>query len=206
MKKVLVCTLALALVLAAGVFFAQEKGKGADQGRPPMSPEMKAAMEAMQKAATPGEFHNFLARMEGTWKAEVKMWEGPGEPQVSQGTSVNKMILGGRYLRQEFTSTMMNMPFEGVGYTGYDNVMKRFQATWIDNMTTTMMYGTGSLDATGKVMTSTMTYSDPQSGKEQVSRSVGRIVDAKTHVFEMYGPGPDGKEFKMMEITYRKAS
>ena len=206
MKKIIGFTLALALVLTAGAFLAQEKGKGAQKAQPPMSAEQKAAMEAMQKAATPGEFHKFLAKMEGTWKAEVKMWEGPGEPQVSQGTSVNTMVLGGRYLRQEFKSTMMDMPFEGIGYTGYDNVMKRFQATWMDNMTTAMMVGTGSLDATGKVMTSIMTYSDPQSGKEVVSRSIGRIVDEKTHVFEMYGPGPDGKEIKMMEITYRKVS
>ena len=34
-----------------------------------------------------------------------------------------------------------------------------------------------------------MTYSDCQTGKEVISRSVGRIVDEKTHVFEMYGPG-----------------
>jgi hypothetical protein len=27
---------------------------------------------------------------------------------------------------------------------------------------------------------------------------------ADTEVFEMHGPGPDGKEFKMMEITYTR--
>jgi hypothetical protein len=31
-----------------------------------------------------------------------------------------------------------------------------------------------------------------------------RWTDANTEVFEMHGPGPDGKEPKMMEITYKK--
>jgi hypothetical protein len=31
-----------------------------------------------------------------------------------------------------------------------------------------------------------------------------RWTDANTEVFEMHAPGPDGKEFKMMEITYKK--
>jgi len=204
MKRLSLMSLALILVLGALAYLAQDRGNPGAKAPPPMTAEQKAAVEALQKAATPGDMHKFLAKMEGTWSAEVKMWEGPGEPQVSRGTSVNAMVMGGRYLRQDFKSTMMDMPFEGVGYTGYDNVMKRFQAIWMDNMSTAMMVGTGTLDATGKVMTSTMTYSDCQSGKEVVSRSVGRIVDDKTHVFEMFGPGPDGKEIKMMEITYRK--
>jgi len=29
-------------------------------------------------------------------------------------------------------------------------------------------------------------------------------VDDKTHIFEMYGPGEDGKEFKMMEVTHTR--
>jgi hypothetical protein len=33
-----------------------------------------------------------------------------------------------------------------------------------------------------------------------------RWTDPKTEVFEMYGPGKDGKEMKMMEITYTKQS
>jgi hypothetical protein len=35
-------------------------------------------------------------------------------------------------------------------------------------------------------------------------RSVTRIVDDNTHVFEMYGTDKKGKEEKMMEITYTR--
>ena len=36
------------------------------------------------------------------------------------------------------------------------------------------------------------------------SRMTSRIASPGTEVFEMYGPGKDGKEMKMMEITYTK--
>ena len=35
-------------------------------------------------------------------------------------------------------------------------------------------------------------------------RSVTRIVDEDTHVFEMYSIAGKGKEVKMMEITYTR--
>jgi hypothetical protein len=48
------------------------------------------------------------------------------------------------------------------------------------------------------------TYHDPITKKPQTSRMTSRWTDKDTEVFEMYGPGPGGEEFKMMEITYKK--
>jgi hypothetical protein len=31
-------------------------------------------------------------------------------------------------------------------------------------------------------------------------REVFKVIDDKTQMMEMYGPAPDGKEYKMMEI------
>jgi hypothetical protein len=42
--------------------------------------------------------------------------------------------MGGRFLGQRYTGSMMSAPFEGVGYTGYDNVTKKYWGTWIDRM------------------------------------------------------------------------
>ena len=35
-------------------------------------------------------------------------------------------------------------------------------------------------------------------------RAVWKFVDANTQTFEMYGSGKDGKDMKMMEITYTR--
>ena len=194
-------TSVLCAVLALGVSAAaQEKPKGAP---PAMSAEEKAAMDAMEKMAGPGPAHKAIADLAGTWDAEVTMYMGP-TPEKSKGTSENRLVLGGRWVEQRFTSEMMGRPFEGLGYTGYDNFKKKYVGTWMDNMTTAVMVSEGTFDAAGKVMTSTSTMDDFMTGKPTLVRMTSTIVDADNHRFEMFGPGPDGKEMKQMEIHYRR--
>jgi hypothetical protein len=140
--------------------------------------------------------------MEGTWKAVVKSYNAPGKPAISEGLSENRMMLGGRYLEQRFQSTMMDQPFEGYGLTGYDNATHRYTYLWVDNMSTSMMTGGGTMDETGKMLTTTATMPGPD-GKPADVKMVTKIVDANTHVFSMYGV-MGGKEQLMMEITYTR--
>ncbi len=171
----------------------------------PMSAAEKAAFETMKAAGEPGEPHKFIARFEGVWKAVVKIWHAPGtEPEVSEGVSMNRMTMGGRYLRQSFRSSFMDTPFEGTGFMGYNNVLRRYEGVWMDNMSTALMISTGTLAADGKTLNSVSTYSDPQSGKEKKSRDVLRWIDDNKFISEMYETGPDGKEFLMMEIAYTR--
>ncbi len=115
---------ACAILLSSMVSLAQ------DPSKKEMSAEEKAAMEAMMKAATPGDAHKNLARMVGRWDATVKMYAQPGAPaQVSTGTSVNKLVLGGRWVQESFDGNFMGMPFSGIGYTGYDNLKKQYVGT-----------------------------------------------------------------------------
>jgi hypothetical protein len=188
-------------VLVAGAAAAQE----ARPAEKPMSAEEKAQMDAWMKFATPAEGHRPLADMVGTWDAEVTSWMAPGQPPTkSKGTSENRLVLGGRWVESRFTSEMMGQPFEGLGYTGYDNHKKKYMGTWMDNMSTAVMLSEGTLDATGKVMTSTSTMDDFMTGKTSTIKMTTTITSPDHHVFEMWGPGPDGKVAKQMQIDYRR--
>ena len=171
---------------------------------PEMSAETKAMMEAFQKAGTPGEPHRQLASMAGSYDLTVKSWHTPGaEPMVDTGTATRRMMLGDRVMVEDVTSQMMGQAYSGQGLHGYDNVTGKYWATWADSMSTGLMVSEGSCDAamacqyTGK-------YHDPVSKQAQTTRMTTRWTDKDTEVFEMYGPGHDGKEAKMMEITYKK--
>jgi uncharacterized protein DUF1579 len=188
-------------LLLAGAATAQD----AKPGDRPMSGEQKAAMETWARFATPGEGHKALAGMVGTWDAEVTSWMDPGQPPMkSKGTSENRMVLGGRWVESKFTSEMMGQPFEGLGYTGYDNYKKKYIGTWQDNMSTAVMVSEGTMDAGGKVMTSTSTMDDVVTGKKSTVKMTTTIVDPDHHVFEMWGPDPSGKNVKQMEIRYTR--
>jgi hypothetical protein len=161
-------------------------------------------MEMYKKLATPGAPHKLLASMTGIWTTRTKSWCEPGKPPMeSTGTCEQKMLLGGRYLQQEFSGEMMGSPFAGIGVTGYDNHTKKYVSTWMDSMSTGIFLFEGTASADGKTITQASKNDDPVQGPMEW-RSVTRIVDDNTIEFEMYGTGKSGKEVKMMEITYTR--
>jgi len=169
-----------------------------------MTAEQKAMMDKMTKAATPGAQHAMLSKMAGEWTATVKFQMDPSQPwQESAGTSVVTSLMDGRYIQESNTSTMMGMPFSGMGITGFDNVLGKYVSTWIDNMGTGIMTSTGTADASGKVINWNGTMSDPVTGKAAKARMISTVIDDNHHTFEMYSVPPGAKkEAKTMTIDY----
>jgi hypothetical protein len=166
--------------------------------------DMQAMMDLYKKLGTPGAPHKGLASMVGSWIARIKCWMEPNKPPMEwTGISEQKMVLGGRFLQQEFTGEMMGSPFTGFGITGYDNHTRKYVSTWIDSMGTAILFFEGTASADGKTITQESHYDDPVKGPMKW-RSVTRIVDDNTHVFEMFDIDNMGKEERTMEIAYTR--
>jgi hypothetical protein len=180
--------------------FAQAPGEQA------MTPEQKAQMEAWTKAMTPGKPHQELATRAGVWEGKVSMWEAPGaQPQISQARSERTMGLGGRVLVDHWQGTMMGMPFEGMGMTGYDNSNGKWWSTWSDNFSTGVMTGVGTCDADHtRGCTFVSSFTDPMTGKEKKVRSTVAWPNPDEEQMVMFDTTADGKEFKNMEIVVRR--
>ena len=191
-------TLAVALALAAALpVLAQD-------APPEMSPEQMAMMQAYQEAGAPGTQHADLAKTVGTYDVAIKSWMAPGAPPTSDsGTAKRSMILGGRVMVEDLEATMQGQPFTGHGMTGYDNVTGKYWSSWNDSMSTGMMVSEGTCDDQG-ACSFTGSWHDPVSKQEVSSRMTSRWTSPTVEVFEMYGPGPDGEEHKMMEMTYTR--
>jgi hypothetical protein len=163
--------------------------------------DMQAMMEIYKKVGTPGEPHKLLARLEGSWTTRSRGWMEPDKPPMeSIGACEQKLILGGRYLRQEYTGDMMGAPFTGLSFLGYDNHTKKYVSVWIDSMSTGIYYFEGTASADGKTITQDCSYDDPVKGP-CLWRAVTRIKDDNNQEFEMYLTPKGGKEEKMMEMT-----
>ncbi len=195
-----IAVLALGAAVCAGPARADDKAKVQEP-----SAEQKAMMEAWMKYATPGETHKKMAAMEGTWSASVSEWMAPGAPPtVSDATAEFKMLLGGRYLQQTFSGSMMGQPFNGIGISGYDNAKKATQSIWVDSGSTGMMMMTGGWDAEGKTLTETGSMDDFMTGKPMQMKGQMHLVDNDHMNYEMWMSGPDGKMFKTVEIAYTR--
>lgn len=171
---------------------------------------MQEHMAEAMKMGQPSDAHKTLEPLIGNWTYTVKMWMDPkGKPQTMTGKSENTMIMGGRFLQQmAHGDAMGDMPaFEGRGVTGYDNIMKQYVSTWIDNMSTGVMTGKGAFDSAGKVFTESGTFSCPIRMKEVPYSAKWTIKDKNSYKYETFMADPaTGKDFKSMEITYKRVA
>lgn len=158
-------------------------------------------MKIYQKLGTPGAAHKRFAKFEGSWETNTRAWMEPGEPPVeSKGSCEQKIILGGRYLQQEYQGDMMGQPFTGINLIAFDNHTKKYMSTWIDSMSTGIYFFEGEAGGNSKTITQECRYDDPVKGPS-VWRSVTRYVNDNKIEFEMYIRAKRGKEEKMMEMT-----
>jgi len=190
---------------AAGAGADEKAEKGKKSGAKGGPPDEKAMMEMMAKVATPGEQHKKLEPFVGTFDTKLKFWMDPSKPpEETSGKTETKWVLGNRYLEQHYDGTFMGQPFSGIGFTGYDNVTKKYWGTWVDDMGTGVMTSTGRMNKGGKSMTYTGQAPDPTTGKMAANKTKLILTDADHYSFEMWGAGPDGKQVKMMEIAYSR--
>ena len=168
-------------------------------------PTPEQMMANWQKAATPGDQQKVLENFVGNWTSHVRMQLDPSKPaEESHGTAEGRMVLGGRFVHVVHKGTMMGQPFEGMMLSGYDNIAKKYVATWVDNMSTTIVRYDGSYDKNTKKLMMGTQYIDPMTWKPTRSRSVTTFISPASWTYEDFVPGPYGKERVVMTITFTK--
>jgi hypothetical protein len=98
---------------------------------------------------------------------------------------------------------MKDVTFKGMGIEAYDNVKKKFVASWIDNMGTGIELSEGTYDATSKSFTYTAEV-EPVPGMKSQAREVLQLTD-KDHMSLEWFENQGGQEKKTMEINYTRA-
>lgn len=169
--------------------------------------DTQAKMEKAMAAGKPSAGHARLKDVAGKFNAKTKMWMAPGaKVEESKGIATFEWILDGRFLRQKFLGDWGGKKFEGQGHIGYDNVRKQYVNTWMDSMSTGLMYSTGNYDEGSKTIRDEGTFSCPITGDpSKWFRSEWTIPGGDTHTYAMFGRDSTGKEYKTMEIVYTRA-
>jgi hypothetical protein len=207
MKQVKILGIAVTLVFLVGTLaLAEQAAEKAKPAKAPVSDEQKKAEEMWAKMATPGKYHQMLAKDVGSWVITTKSWMEPGkEPESTTGSAEFKMIFGGRFLQGDYKGMMMGQPFEGFGITGYDNYKEEFVSLWLDTMGTAIYELKGKCEgADCKATNYSGEWDDCMTKSKMKVRAVQTVVDETTRKYEMFMVGKDGKEFKSMEMVYKK--
>jgi hypothetical protein len=146
----------------------------------------------------PTQQHEWLQKHVGTWDAAVS-----GSMGESSGTCTYKAGPGGLWLVSDFDAPIMGMPFQGMEVLGFDPSDSTFNSVWVDSMTTTATLMKGTYDKDTKTLTLRGESVGPDGSKTPMT-NVTRYPDADHMVFEMKGPGEDGKPMTYMTIEYTR--
>jgi hypothetical protein len=196
----------LATLIAAATLFSGSlvPAYGQDQGAAARDAEAEAeALAAFLVAANPGEEHERLASLEGAWAVTGMFWSEPGaEPITAAHSSKMRMALGRRYLIEDLEGDLWGEEFRGVGITAFDNVEEEYVTIWIDNLSTGILMLRGRYDQGRDAVVMTGEYTDPVTGQKRFLKSVERVTEDGTRVYEHWEVSDDGGEFKVMELTY----
>ena len=163
-------------------------------------PANSNAMQEMMRRMMPGEGHKIFASMVGKWHGTMRVWSSarPEAPPLESSTeSESKLVLGGRFVLEEATSTVMRMPMQRMSMLGYDNATNEYTLAFYSSMETATNIATGTADETGKIITLRGEFLEPD-GKAPF-KNVIRLDRDDVHVFESYRIMPDGRELKLVE-------
>jgi hypothetical protein len=152
-----------------------------------------------------GKEHEMFAKNCGKWIADCSFFY-QGKEDKNTATVTREMILGGRFLKEIFTTDMGGFKFEGEMLLGASE--GKYQGIWIDNMSNRIFYSTGKLvDGTeDTVELITEPTKDFHSGKMKTMRQIHKFISDKEFLFEAFDTFLDeGVERMSMKMIYRRA-
>jgi hypothetical protein len=198
MKLQHIVTLAAAALGLANPAFAQDAGK-------PMAAKSAAVARAMDNAMTPGDYQKRLEPMIGSFDVRVLIWVDPGKPPIeSSASAVSVWVLGNRFVQTMLVGGPSADAFNAIGYIGYDNAAKQYQAAWMDDGSTAMTLYTGGFSADGKSATMKASITNASTGKPTPLELRMSLGANGGHVTQLWGMGFGTKMFKMMELQYTR--
>lgn len=162
----------------------------------------KGQKEGM-KQDLPGPVHKRLGELAGTWNVAVKYIMGEKEHE-GKATCEAKLILGGRFLQQEYTSRFQGEPFHVLQLLGYDNARKKSIEIMFDNLGTSVRHNEGTVSDDGKVFTNSSEALDSQTGKPYKLRTVTTIIDEDNFTLEWFRSDDGGKEAKVVAMSHTR--
>jgi Protein of unknown function (DUF1579) len=163
-----------------------------------------ATQNAPQKAS-PEKQHEWLQQLVGEWQLEAEC-SMPGMPPEKSKGQDSVHALGDLWVVSETEGTFMDEPVAGMMTLGYDTERDKFVGTSVCDSSTHLWEYTGTLDASGKVLTLETEGPDPATGAKARFKDVIEIKDRDTRVMTSSMQGKDGNWTKIMTMTFRRTA
>lgn len=214
MTRIVPVSVAFGCAVLVAAVLAQQGQTTPEQPVPPPG-EMAEMLARMQKATSPGQAHQRLNALAGSWKTVDRIWMGGPDstPIECPGTAQVRWVLDGRFLLEEKQYSLplpapdggvREVNVSGLGLLGYENFRNQYVATWCDSVNTHLVVLRGQFDPAGRKLTLYGEMDEPTSHVVgRMIKLVTRIVSKDKLVTEIYDLHA-GEDSKLVEITYER--
>ena len=152
----------------------------------------------------PKELLNSLV---GSWEGTCQTWFEPGKlADESEIKGEICQVLGGRFVRHEYESTIQGQPRHGEELIALNSVSKRFQISWVDDfhMNYAILFSQGDSTERGFVVQGN--YDVAPDSPPWGWKTVFDLIDDDHLTITAYNVAPDGQEAKAVETKYTRSS
>lgn len=148
------------------------------------------------------EHHERFAPLIGVFRARGELWRSPdAKPSPSSGTMINRWILGGLFLEQDYKGTYNGEAFVGRGYWGFNEASGLYESVWMDSTGGQIARDAGAFrDGVWEMLGE----SHMNDGTPRVQRSVITLVGEDRHTMELFFTPKGGGEYLALRIEYTR--
>jgi hypothetical protein len=201
MTRLLLATTATVLFIGS---LARCDDKPAAGAAAPANKDAAEKMAAPMASIMPGPAQQKLAKLVGEWTTVTK-FTAPDipKPDETTGTAKLSMVLGGRFLHEENSGTMMGQPYSGARLTGYNNDAKQYEASWTWTMSTAILRMAGKSNDDGKTINFDASFAGAN-GEDTRMTVIVKVIDDDHFTVDINGKYPDGSAGPRLETTYTR--
>ena len=150
--------------------------------------------------------HQWLQKLIGEWTCEAEMQTKPGEAPIKSEMTERVRSLGGLWILAEGDGEMPGCGHATTILTlGYDPQKKRYIGAWVGSMMTHMWIYSGTLDASGNVLT--LDTEGPGMAGDGKMVKYQDVIEFKSNDYRILASqvlGDDGKWNRFMTAHYRR--
>ena len=158
---------------------------------------------AIIAAATPGAAQQRLNALVGNFDVTVSVWVTPQSvPITSTAAAVGRWVMDGRFVETSLSGFVAGEPFNALSLAGHDNAGKTYQATWVDNKSTEMVWYSGIFGSDGKTAVLSGSVTNAVTGKREPVELRMSLDKDGNRITELWGKGGGKALFKLMELRF----